>query len=124
MSGDFVRRLPGERSGFRDHRGEFTWFNLDPWLLLILLSIVSFGLIVLYSASEGNWMVIEAQLVRLGLGFGLMVAIAQIPPYFFLRTAPFLYLIGLVLLLLIYPFGTEVNGSVWLKALNLTTLGS
>ena len=91
MSGDFVRRLPGGATSFRNHRGAFTWFNLDPWLMLILLSIVSFGLVVLHSASDGNWVVVEAQLVRLGLGFGLMVLIAQIPPYFLLRTAPLLY---------------------------------
>ncbi|MBT5463766.1 MAG: rod shape-determining protein RodA, partial [Gammaproteobacteria bacterium] len=116
MSGDFVRRLPGGATSFRNHRGEFTWFNLDPWLMLILLSIVSFGLVVLHSASDGNWVVVEAQLVRLGLGFGLMILIAQIPPYFLLRTAPLLYGLGLILLLLIYPFGTEVNGSRrWLR---------
>ena len=116
MSGDFVRRLPGGGPSFRNHRGEFTWFNLDPWLMLILLSIVSFGLVVLHSASDGNWVVVEAQLVRLGLGFGLMVMIAQIPPYFLLRAAPLLYGLGLILLLLIYPFGTEVNGSRrWLR---------
>ncbi len=116
MSGDFVRRLPGGGRSFRNHRGAFTWFNLDPWLMLILLSIVGFGLVVLHSASDGNWEVVEAQLVRLGLGFGLMILIAQIPPYFMLRTAPLLYGLGLILLLLIYPFGTEVNGSRrWLR---------
>jgi rod shape determining protein RodA len=116
MSGDFVRRLPGGGPSFRNQRGEFTWFNLDPWLMLILLSIVGFGLVVLHSASDGNWMVVEAQLVRLGLGFGLMVSIAQIPPYFLLRMAPLLYGLGLILLLLIYPFGIEVNGSRrWLR---------
>ena len=116
MSGDFVRRLPGGGPSFRNQRGEFTWFNLDPWLMLILLSIVGFGLVVLHSASDGNWVVVEAQLVRLGLGFGLMVMIAQIPPYFLLRMAPLLYGLGLILLLLIYPFGIEVNGSRrWLR---------
>jgi rod shape determining protein RodA len=84
--------------------------------MLILLSIVGFGLVVLHSASDGNWEVVAAQLVRLGLGFGLMILIAQIPPYFMLRTAPLLYGLGLILLLLIYPFGTEVNGSRrWLR---------
>ena len=107
MSGDFVRRLPGGATSFRNHRGEFTWFNLDPWLMLILLSIVSFGLVVLHSASDGNWVVVEAQLVRLGLGFGLMILIAQIPPYFLLRTAPLLYGLGLILLLLIYHLDLE-----------------
>ena len=68
MSGDFVRRLPGGGRSFRNHRGAFTWFNLDPWLMLILLSIVGFGLVVLHSASDGNWEVVAAQLVRLGLG--------------------------------------------------------
>ena len=116
MRSDFVRRLPGGGRSFRNHRGAFTWFNLDPWLMLILLSIVGFGLVVLHSASDGNWEVVEAQLVRLGLGFGLMILIAQIPPYFMLRTAPLLYGLGLILLLLIYPFGTEVNGSRrWLR---------
>jgi rod shape determining protein RodA len=116
MSDDFVRQLPNWQPGLRGRTGDFNWFNLDPLLLLIIASIVSFGLVILYSAADGQIEVLRAQLLRFALGFGLMVVLAQIPPYSYLRLAPWLYLVGLVLLILTYPFGTEVNGSKrWLR---------
>ncbi len=116
MSDDFVRQLPSWQPGLRGRTGDFNWFNLDPLLLLIIASIVSFGLVVLFSAADGQVEVLRAQLMRFALGFGLMIVLAQFPPHFYLRLAPWLYLVGLVLLILTYPFGTEVNGSKrWLR---------
>ena len=116
MSDDFVRQLPNWQPGLRGRTGDFNWFNLDPLLLLIIASIVSFGLVVLFSAADGQVEVLRAQLMRFALGFGLMIVLAQFPPHFYLRLAPWLYLVGLVLLILTYPFGTEVNGSKrWLR---------
>ncbi|MGB1616665.1 MAG: rod shape-determining protein RodA [Pseudomonadales bacterium] len=116
MSDDFVRQLPNWQPGFGGRARAFNWFNLDPLLLIVIAGIVSFGLVVLFSAADGQVEVLRAQLVRFAIGFGLMVVLAQFPPHFYLRLAPWLYLVGLVLLILTYPFGTEVNGSKrWLR---------
>ncbi|MBL6687733.1 MAG: rod shape-determining protein RodA [Pseudomonadales bacterium] len=116
MSRDFIRQLPGTSEGYSGRTPVFNWFNVDPLLFCILAVIVSFGLLILYSAADASTSVIQAQCVRLAAGFGLMLLVAQVPPYVLLRLAPVLYLIGLLLLALTYPFGTEVNGSRrWLR---------
>lgn len=116
MSRDFIRQLPGMSEGYSGRTPVFNWFNVDPLLFCILAVIVSFGLLILYSAADASTSVIQAQCVRLAAGFGLMLLVAQVPPYVLLRLAPVLYLIGLLLLALTYPFGTEVNGSRrWLR---------
>ena len=123
MSRDFIRQMPmaGDEIGYRQR--VFNWFNLDPMLLFILLSIAGFGLLVLYSAADASEAVIRAQGVRLMAGFGLMLVIAQIPPYVLARITPVLYLFGLILLILTYPFGYEVNGSKrWLRIPGLINL--
>ena len=85
--------------------------------------IAGFGLLVLYSAADASEAVIRAQGVRLMAGFGLMLVIAQIPPYVLARITPVLYLFGLILLILTYPFGYEVNGSKrWLRIPGLINL--
>jgi len=116
VSRDFIRQLPGTSEGYSGRTPVFNWFNVDPLLFCILAVIVSFGLLILYSAADASTSVIQAQCVRLAAGFGLMLLVAQVPPYVLLRLAPVLYLIGLLLLALTYPFGTEVNGSRrWLR---------
>ena len=116
MSRDFIRQMPMAGNGIGYRQRVFNWFNLDPMLLFILLAIAGFGLLVLYSAADGSEAVVRAQGVRLMAGFGLMLVIAQIPPYVLARITPVLYLFGLILLILTYPFGYEVNGSKrWLR---------
>lgn len=123
MSRDFIRQMPMAADGIGYRQRVFNWFNLDPMLLCILLAIAGFGLLVLYSAADASEAVIRAQGVRLMAGFGLMLVIAQIPPYVLARITPVLYLFGLILLILTYPFGYEVNGSKrWLRIPGLINL--
>jgi rod shape determining protein RodA len=123
MSRDFIRQMPMAGDGIGYRQRVFNWFNLDPMLLCILLAIAGFGLLVLYSAADASEAVIRAQGVRLMAGFGLMLVIAQIPPYVLARITPVLYLFGLILLILTYPFGYEVNGSKrWLRIPGLINL--
>ncbi|MEL0092269.1 MAG: rod shape-determining protein RodA [Pseudomonadales bacterium] len=90
--------------------------RLDPMLLVIILVIAAFGLVVLYSAADQSEATVEAQITRLALGFAMMLLIAQFPAHVFMRLAPWLYLLGILFLILIYPLGTEVNGSRrWLR---------
>lgn len=94
----------------------FQALRLDPMLLLIITVISAFGLVVLYSAADRSEATVEAQIVRLALGVGVMFVIAQFPSHLFMRLAPWLYLLGILFLVLIYPLGTEVNGSRrWLR---------
>ena len=54
--------------------------------------------------------------MRIVVAFSVMVVMAQIPPRLFLRLAPALYLLGLLLLFLVLLVGTESKGATrWLR---------
>ncbi len=112
-SQDFVRSLPiGNRLAATR---KLSLFHLDPLLLLLLLAIMGLGLVVLFSAVDRNQTLMAAQLARLGFALGVMVVLAQIDPRVLRRWAPWLFLMGLVLLVLVLFAGTTVKGATrWL----------
>lgn len=85
--------------------------HLDPLLLVMLLIIVGYGLVVLYSALNGNEELFENQVVRIALALGVMLVAAQLEPRFYLRWSPVVYGVGLVLLVLVLLVGVKVKGS-------------
>ena len=97
-------RLRSEES--RNHN-----FHLDPMLLVPLLCIVGIGLAVLYSAVHQDLSILENQSVKLLVGFVAMTLAAWLHPRVYLRFAPVLYAIGLILLVAVFLFGTTVKGS-------------
>ncbi|HIG44368.1 MAG: rod shape-determining protein RodA [bacterium] len=114
MSEDFVRRMPGVSTSFTA-RGN-TLLHLDVQLILLLILIVSYGLLILYSAVEQQNAPVNAQVTKIGIAFVVMVAMAQMPPMFYLRLAPWLFLVGVCLLIAVIFFGYTVNGSQrWLR---------
>jgi len=116
MSQDFVRRLPDSGFVFQRAAGLGDKIHVDFTLLLLLVGISAFGLLVLYSAVYPDQSAVMSQLVKIGVATCVMLVIAQIPPIFFLRFAPWLYAIGVMLLIAVYFFGDEVNGSKrWLR---------
>jgi len=86
-------------------------FHLDIPLLLGLLTLAVTGLLILYSASGQDMAMIQRQLVRLGLGFGVLVLLAQVPPATYLRWTPWLFGIGVVLLIAVLLFGEMGKGA-------------
>ena len=76
--------LLGEISAVDDdavwNQGLLRRFNLDTPLLLGLLTISILGLVILYSAGRQNPDLLIRQGIRLALGFGVMVLLAQIHP--------------------------------------------
>lgn len=106
---DFVRSLPGGIGRVR--RNQLNHLHLDPLLLVALLGIISFGLIVLYSAIDRDQAVFTAQLVRMGLAVLVLVVAAQLDPRFYLRSAPLWYGLGVVLLIAVLVVGVRVKGS-------------
>ncbi len=120
MSQDFVRRLPDSGLVFQRKAGLGDKIHLDLTILFLLLCISSYGLLILFSAVNQQSGPVIAQMIKFGLATSVMLLMAQISPIFYLRAAPWLYAVSLVLLALIYVFGIEVNGSRrWLSILGV-----
>ena len=116
MSQDFVRQLPDSGLVFQRKAGLGDKIHLDFTMLFLLLCISSYGLLILFSAVDQQSGPVIAQMVKFGLATSVMLVMAQIAPIFYLRLAPWLYFLGLILLSLIYVIGIEVNGSRrWLR---------
>jgi rod shape determining protein RodA len=85
--------------------------HLDLPLLLGLLAVSGLGLVVLYSAGQRDLNLVLGQGMRLGLGFVIMLALAQIPPHYFRFWSPWIYLIGVLLLLAVMVAGDVSKGA-------------
>ena len=90
--------------------------QLDGPLLVGLGLVAIFGLIVLYSASGQNSDMILRTLLRMALGGAAMVALAQLRPNTLRTAAPWLYALGIVLLLVVDATGYIGKGAQrWLN---------
>ncbi|MDY6956992.1 MAG: rod shape-determining protein RodA [Pseudomonadota bacterium] len=98
----------GMRAPFRDWP---TRLHVDLPLLVLLSLLSTIGLIILYSAGGENMDLLFRQLMRLGLAFGVMLTVAQIPSQWLYRLAPGLYGIGLILLILVMLLGDIGKGA-------------
>jgi rod shape determining protein RodA len=85
--------------------------RLDGMLLSGLAVISLFGLFVLYSAAGDNTALWYSQLARIGIGFTLMVALAQVPDHFLRMLSPAGYVLGLVLLVVVAVAGDMGKGA-------------
>ncbi|SEA62438.1 rod shape-determining protein RodA [Alkalimonas amylolytica] len=91
-------------------------FHIDTPLLLGLLALMGFGLVVLYSASGQSQAMMQAQLIRLGLAFAVMVVFAQISPLTYKRWGLPVFLLGLLMLVAVLLFGEIGKGAQrWLN---------
>ncbi|MGQ9659571.1 MAG: rod shape-determining protein RodA [Thermochromatium sp.] len=93
-----------------DHR----WLrrlHIDAPLLTGLLVLCGFGLMVLYSAGDRDLDLVERQLIRLVIAFGIMFAIAQIPPAQVKRWSLGLYGIGVLMLVAVLLIGDISKGA-------------
>jgi len=91
-------------------------WHLDKSLgtALLMLAIISLG--VIFSASGKDVSITVAQLVRLGIGFTILFLVAQIHPDTLARWTPYIYLAGLVLLIIVLLTGVIGKGAQrWLN---------
>lgn len=116
MSHDFVRRLP-VGSFAQSSFGRFGQrLHIDMVLMLLLTVTCAYGLLVLDSAVNRESAAVISQLMKLGVATLIMIIMAQIPPVFYLRLAPWMYVGGLAMLVMVLFFGYKVNGSTrWLR---------
>ena len=85
--------------------------HIDAPLLTITLVIMGFGLATIFSATFDANNRVPSQLVNMSIGLVAMWAVAQTPPQKIMRFAIPLYVIGVVLLVLVYLVGIKVNGA-------------
>lgn len=102
---------------------------MDYSLLFIVLFLLGFGLIMVYSTSsyEANLdfgdsaYYLKKQLFATILGLAAMIFVANVPYHFWERFAVLGYIVSVVLILLIIPFGIESHGAKrWLPIGPLT----
>jgi len=90
--------------------------HIDLPLLTGLLLLCGFGLAVLYSAGGNDLGLVKRQLLHLGLAIVVMIGIAQIPPGRLKQASPWIYLLGLALLVAVLFIGDIGKGAQrWLQ---------
>jgi len=90
--------------------------HIDIPLLCGCILLMLIGLLVVFSAGSSNMVLLQKQLILLGLALAVMLVFSQIPPTFYLTWAPWLYITGLVLLFGVLFFGETHKGAQrWLN---------
>jgi len=90
--------------------------NLDGPLLVALGLLAIYGLIILYSASGQSVDTIVRTVMRLALGAAAMLALTHASPHFLRRLSPWLYALGVLLLLIVAASGVIDKGAQrWLN---------
>jgi len=85
--------------------------HLDGPLLAAVLAVCTAGLIVLYSAAGENVGIFLGQAARVGLGLAVLVVVAQVPPRLMRTGAPWLFALGVLLLVAVALVGDVSMGA-------------
>jgi len=108
--GDLTPTDPNRRQGL------LAGIHLDLPLLSGLLLLCGLGLVVLYSASGEDLGQVQRQLVRFALAFGVMAVVAQVAPATLQRWSPWVYTVGVLMLVAVLLFGEVGKGAQrWLS---------
>ncbi len=100
--------------GSREDASRRDWqhiLHIDAALLLGLLALSVLGLFVLYSAAGQDQPVMFRQLIRLTIAFGAMTFVAQLRPQWLLRWTPWLFGLGVLLLVAVLLVGDVGKGA-------------
>ncbi len=85
--------------------------RIDSTLLIALLLLMLTGLLVLFSAANGNFARVNSQLGNMAVALTVMWVVANIPPQYLMRLALPLFIAGCLLLIGVALFGEIVNGA-------------
>ncbi len=109
-SSSYIRQLGGDFSLGRK-RSLWEKLNLDLPLLFALVVLTGFGLMVAYSATDGNQVEMRRQGVFIALAYVVMFIVAQIDVRVMRRWAPLMYMVSFGLLVAVLFFGVKANGA-------------
>jgi rod shape determining protein RodA len=85
--------------------------HLDPVLLLAIGLLLLVSLVLLFSASDGNWMRVLGQFINILVAFTAMWVVANMPLHYLMRSAVPIYIVGLLLLVGVALFGEISHGA-------------
>lgn len=97
---------------------------MDYSLVFIVIFLLAFGLVMIFSTSSyesnltfnNSTFYLRKQIFATALGLVSMVVVAMIPYHVFERFAGVAYIVSLVLIFMIIPFGYEANGAKrWIR---------
>lgn len=85
--------------------------HLDPVLLAALGGFLFISMVLLYSASDGNWWRVLGQLGNIAVAFSAMWIVANMPLHWLMRIAVPMYVFGMLLLIAVALFGEISHGA-------------
>ena len=77
---DFIRSLP-QSAGLRASQS-LRMMHIDPILMVLLLGVVGYGLVILYSAINQDSNIFSATALLMALAFAALVLAVQLQPRF------------------------------------------
>ena len=112
--------MPSKYQFDTEYQGRFARvlqiIRIDPVLLFGLLMLTLAGLGILYSAGDQSAELMQKQVVRLSIAFLVMLVAAQIPPHQLYLWTPWVFLLGVILLVMVFFAGDVGKGAQrWLK---------
>lgn len=110
---EYDRYLPNDlgRGDFKRRNTVLELLHLDGWLLFLLVLLMAFGSLVLYSASDGSDATLLRQLRNYGIATGGLMVASQIRLDTYLRWSPLFYIGSLLLLVAVPVFGVGAKGA-------------
>lgn len=111
MSAADFRRTLSREDGFDRRQRWLRRLHLDLPLLVLVLLTAAYGLVVLYSALDGDSVAFQGQLSRLAVAFVMMLIVAQLDIAMLQRWAPVVYGLGIVMLVLVLLVGVQAKGA-------------
>ena len=85
--------------------------HLDLPLLMGLIALATTSLFILYSASGQDMSMIWKQVIRFVIAFAFLVALAQVSSNTLKRWTPYVYAVGVVLLIAVLIIGQMGKGA-------------
>ena len=85
--------------------------HVDFLLLIFVFLLVNFGLFILFSASNQNIDIMLKQTIWLLVGFLVMFVFSYIPPKIYYQWTPWIFWVGVLLLVGVLIFGNVSNGA-------------
>ncbi|WP_180056794.1 rod shape-determining protein RodA [Acinetobacter sp. YH12227] len=107
----FLRQSLRDGRSIKHDSSRWAKLHLDPWLLCFLVLNAVLGLMVVYSATAEDSGMVLRQATSFGVGFIVMLICAQIPPKVYQSMSPYLYGLGLLLLMLVLVIGEKRMGA-------------
>ncbi len=100
-----------QRASYRKNSGLFATFHLDGWLLLGIFLLILTSSLIIFSASNGSEAVLKSHLMRVGLALILLFIFAQIPPNLMRVYTPWVFAVGILMLISVLLFGEVGKGA-------------